>query len=342
MSRSAYYLSLTAFVASLSACGGGSGGGSPGTPGGTTSTVQPQLAISSGNAEVATGEVVDTGSTAIGGGSIGSDAVTGVQLNVGQGSGLNQIARWSIEQIRSHRGQLLAAVSAVVVNTTENCTGGGSVALSWNDADDNNDLSTGDSFSLSFNNCVEDGMRLSSGTIGLSNLVLNGDPSVMGPWSLSASLSFASVQISEGGQTARINGDMSIAAQTTDGVTVSSTVSGTTLSISENSVVKSLRNFNFSYQENQNTLAFSLNYSGTLDIGRLSGRVSFQTSTPFTGTDIINSWPTDGVLVMTGANNATITLTAQGGDAVRLDLDTNGDSAVDQTINTTWTALATI
>lgn len=335
-----HFISLL-LVVGLTGCGGG-GGGSSGGSGGVATTAQPPLAITSANAETTSGEVAESGSNTIGVGSVGGGVFTGAVLSAADRPGLSEIGRWAVDKLIAERGRLTPSLSAVVYTDTLACTGGGSIGITWNDADNDSDFSTGDTFTMTFNNCLEDGIRYGSGTMSMTGLSLTGDPMVVAAWSLGVTLGFTDVQFSIGVESVRINGDMSLSMQTSDGVNVTTVVAGTTLSTRENSQTNTLRNFNFTYTENLSTLAFSLTYSGTVDIGRVSGRVSFATTTPFTGNDVLLNWPTSGELVITGANSSTVTLLAQGGDNVRLDLDTNGDAVTDQSISTTWTALAAL
>src|SRR5690606_38568358 len=134
----------------------------------------------------------------------------------------------------------------------------------------------------------------------------------------------------------------SFSIATPDGDDFEVDMGGTSLAYRIGGYTTTLRNFAFSYTEVVSSGAFNLDYAGTLDIGSLAGRVSFTTTAPFTGNNILEDWPTAGTLLMTGANASTLSLQALGGDNVRISVDANGDGAVDQTIDTTWTALAAI
>ena len=323
----------------LVACGGGGGSGTnPPVGNPVVSTVLDPLPLTAANAPAAAGEVGVDASTVVGAGVTSVVIVSSVSVHQPEQPSLTQITPYSLDLLGRMPGQIPPTVSGVVINVVDTCSGGGTVALTWDDADNNTDFSTGDTFILTFTGCIELGFTL-NGTIALTGFTRVGDPMVMAPWTLGATLTFTGLQLSLGAQSVRIDGDMSYAANTGDGVNVATVISGNTLIVREGGYASTLRSFDFSYTENLNTLAYSLDYSGTVDAQRIDGRVTFQTTSPFTGVDILGTWPTGGSVLITGANSSTVELTAQGGDNVRLDLDANGDTAIDQTINTTWSAI---
>jgi hypothetical protein len=338
MSMNVRISTLGLLVCGLAACGGGGGGGDA-TPG-TGATVFPALALTPANAEAASGGVVTAGSETIGAGDVGSFIITGAVVDTGDRPALAELARWSLDTLYGSRDQLVASLSGVVVNETVACTSG-SISLSWNDADDDGEFSSGDSFSITFNNCVEMDATF-NGSLTMSGFTISGDPNVDIAWSMAATFTFTALTINDGGDSARVDGGMSFSIATLDSDDFEVELSGNSLAYREGTHTTTLRNFIFNYMEEISSGLYSLEYSGTVDIGSLSGRVSFETTTPFTGSDILDSWPSAGTLLITGANASTVTLEALGGDNVRLSIDSNGDSIVDEVIDTTWTELAAI
>lgn len=326
---------LGVLVCGLAACGGGGGGGT--TPG-TISTVFPALALTAANAVEVSGEVATTGDDTIGAGEIGTDIITGVVVDTAESPALSAVARWSLDTVQGLRDNLAASVTGVIVSDTVACSGGGSISVTWDDADNNSVFSSGDTFSMTFNNCIEMGVTI-GGALALSGFVINGDPNVDIAWNMSAAFTFTALTINDGTTSERIDGNMSYSIATLNGDDFDVAISGTQLVYREGVYTTTLRNYSYGYTEEISSGLFSLEYAGTMDIGSLSGRVSFTTTTPFTGTAILDNWPTAGVLLITG-DNSTITVEALGGDNVRLSIDSNGDGGVDQTLDTTWTALS--
>jgi len=81
---------------------------------------------------------------------------------------------------------------------------------------------------------------------------------------------------------------------------------------------------------------FELSYSATLESGRLGGAVRYETAVPFTGPS--DGYPTAGELLVTGANESNVRLVALSSNDVRLEIDEDGDGAVDTngTLVMTW------
>lgn len=328
----AYSLSVLVLIAG---CGGGGGGGSNDN---TASTV---VAITSSNAPQASSEAANSSSQTIGAAGTGSDVITGVAVQA-DSDGRPSIASLVIDQILlidRHSAQLAPAVATgAVISEAISCTGGGNVSVSWNDADNDSDLSAGDSFSLTFNSCIEEGIILNGG-MSLTGLTLYGDPDIVAAWSLGATVSFSSFQASFAGDTATLNGDISLRAETSNGINVETELSGNSLSLQENGRTTTLRSFSYAFIEDLNTLQYTLTASGSLQSSRLGGTVTFSTPNLLTGQNIAVNWPTSGSMKITGANSSSVTLTVLGGDDVRLDVDSDGDGLADDTIFSTWTAL---
>lgn len=336
-------VTIVLLIAGLSACGGGGGGSGTSTLiNSTDSPVYPALALTTSNAETTSGEVANSADIMVGAGSAGSTVVTGVAVQTDKRPSLAELMRWSLTTLDGLRGQIAPTLAGVVVSSSVNCTGGGSVAVSWDDADNDGNFTSGDSFTMTFTNCVELGVTI-SGAIALTGFSLTGDPQLVTsppplPWSLGATFTFTDLYFDDSVNSLRINGDLAYSANTTNGQDVATDISGTRLILRVNGITTTtVRDFAYSYTENLNTLAYALDYSGTADIGSVNGRVTFATTVSFTGSDILSNQPTAGSVLISGASGSTVTLVALGGDNIRLDVDANGDGGVDQSLYTTWT-----
>lgn len=330
-------VTLGIIVCGLAACGGGGGGGS--IPG-TVSTVYPALALTAANAEAVAGEVAALGSDTVGTGDVGTGIITSVVVEKESRPALMDVARWSLDKLHTLQNRLSTSITGVIIDTTEACTGGGTVTVTGDDVPPLGVVSTGDSFTISFNSCVELGITL-SGSLAITNFTLNGDPSVDIAWNMQATFTFTALTISEGLDSLRIDGGMNYSIATSDSDDFVVSISGANLAYREGGHTTTLRSFTFDYLEELSSGLYSLEYAGTADIGSLTGRVMFTTTLPVTG-DLANDWPDTGVVLITGANNSSVTMTILGADAVQLGVDANGDGATDQTIDTTWTALTAL
>ena len=81
--------------------------------------------------------------------------------------------------------------------------------------------------------------------------------------------------------------------------------------------------------------------SGALTGTDVSGRFACQSIVPdeFLIDEDVATGPHSGVLLVTAADNSSMRMVAVGEFNVRLDLDYNGDSVIDESISTTWAAL---
>lgn len=324
-------------ICAVAACGGGGGGGATS---GTGATVPSLLVLTAGNAEAVSAEVTVAGSDTVGAGDIGSSLIAGVVVDAGDRPALSEVTRWSLETLHGLRDQMAVTVSGVVVNDSVSCTSG-SISVSWDDVDNDNEFSSGDSFSMTFSNCVEMGATI-NGSLAMSSFIITGNPDVDIAWNMGAAFTFTALTMNDGVDSVRVDGGMNFSIATLNSDDFEVDINGTSLAYLEGGYTTTLSDYSFSYAEELSSGLYSMEYAGIVNIGSLSGRVSFTTTVPFTGSNILEDWPTAGTLMISGANASTSSLEALGGDTVRLSIDANGDGGVDQTIDTTWTALTAI
>jgi hypothetical protein len=79
-----------------------------------------------------------------------------------------------------------------------------------------------------------------------------------------------------------------------------------------------------------------LSASGTLDSTQLAGVVQYSTPVTFAGEGF--DYPSSGALLVEGENSSA-RLTAIDNVNVTIEVDSNGDGVIDDTINTTWADL---
>lgn len=327
-------------VLALAGCGGG--GGDSSTASGTSPSAGA-LVITTANADDVASEVMTASNDTIGVGDAGSSVVTGVVVsNPNDGTDVLSIARTQVEWLQQIQPQLLSSQMAGVITTnTMNCTPSGTADVQWDDADSDGILSGGDSFSVDFNNCVIEGATY-NGTFSMTINSLTGDPSAVAPWSLGATFSFNQMSFVEGSESGSINGDFTFSISSSNGIQLAVAVTADSLTAVYNGDQATLSSLNIQYTEQSAGGSFSMTMSGTLQSDALNGTVSFQTIQAFTGTDIVNNWPTSGKLEITGADNASVLLIALGGDYVELQVDEDGDAILEATVSTTWTQLASL
>lgn len=322
---------LLSAAAGLAACGGGSGGGSDASAG------ADPVAISATNAPQVAGAAYDASVSLEGAGLGGAGFLTGV-VAVSGADGIDMV-EVIVDRLKASQtwfaDQQAAFVTGAVVTATENCTDGGSFSFTLNDADDNQELSSGDSVSATFNSCSEGGTVL-NGVLSINNIAITGDPAGF-PYSLQLTIQANNFSVTEASETASLNGALTLGRSTSDGVSFSSSISGTSIALTENGGAATLSAFQLGSTEDISSGAYSFDMTATVSSPDIGGAVSIVTDVTFEGVDPAD--PYVGEATITGANNSSVTLIALDEINVRLLVDENGDGATDATIDTTWAAL---
>jgi hypothetical protein len=311
----------------LVACGGGGGGG--GSAG--ISAASP-VTVTSANAT----QVASASLEASDGLSGNTDGVLGI-VPAAVGSTVSadvNIVETIIEQVRKapHSGGSGVSIAAVQ-NVNQNCDSG-SLNLTFNDADNSATLTSGDSVSMSANSCTFSGVTM-NGSISISNVVVIGDQ-ITPPYSMQFSLTTNGFSVSSGGETASINGSGTISESTGDDITFTSSFSGAGIQITAGGESLTLTNYQITEVENEATGAYSVDISATISSSSLGGSITVTTDVPLSGV-----YPYDadaGQITCTGANSS-VTVIVIDSMNVRLDVDSNGDNMIDNTINESWTNL---
>lgn len=317
----------------VAACGGGGGGGGGGNPPPTAGPAM--VSVSAANATAAAGAVFDANQMLAQPGPA-AGVVTGASVSVtGKGFSLADLAR--NELLKFALGQAagtVVATGAQIVGT-KICSGGGSALVTLNDNDGNANISTGDTATLVFTNCVEAGATM-NGSVGLTNVSVTGDPNMAtGTLSLGSTFTLNNFSVVDGADTFTTNGAFNLTISLDQAhVNATTAISGTSLGIVRNGVNLTLTDFSATLTDNLSTDAFTYQSKGTVNSSRLNGAVTFDTLTPFHGTG--SDFPSGGVFKAVGANGTSVTLTTVDNTRVTLGIDANGDGQVDSTLDRTW------
>jgi hypothetical protein len=312
---------------------GGCGGG------GGSSLSSALVSIDSDNAELVAAAVVGPLNPIDGFGEFGSDLLLGavVEPSAGEGFSLADFSRRQLESLKGLEGQLTSELVVGVVHSVAIDCDSGSMSVAWDDADDDDEFSSGDTFSITFNNCRDEALGLTmNGQLALSNFTLTGDP-FSSSWSMVASFSFKNLRMTDGAESISLNGgyNYSIAQ---DGTDYSGNISGSSLTLVEGGFTHDLRDFTIASTFNEATNVNAGTYEGRLISSRIGGSVVFTTPVHFEG--VGDGYPYDGRLKITGADDTSVTLIVIDSATVWLEVDSDGDGSVDDTIMTTWEALA--
>ncbi|MFZ2649627.1 MAG: hypothetical protein WA210_05925 [Burkholderiaceae bacterium] len=329
MHRNLISAGLVGCIAALSACGGGGGAPAPAVP-------TSPATVNAANAASVSSEAYKGGDTLASGGDLSGSAVGAVVAPSGASFSLVRFTSDKLRWLASLEAAPLQVVTGAVTTITRQCPGGGTSARTFDDKDNNNRLSTGDTVSVIFTNCVEGTDRV-NGSFSLDNVTVTGRPGIDTAWNAGVTATFGNLAVTSGGTLlGSVNGGFNLALTTTDGNNITHTINGTSLTATEGSNTRTLTGFTATLELRRSPPAYSYTSSGTLASSRLGGTLTYQTPTPFAG--VGTDFPSSGRLLVTGANNAGVRFTAVG-STVTLEVDANGDGAYETSFNRTWAEL---
>ena len=222
--------------------------------------------------------------------------------------------------------------------TQSPCDGGGSVTISGDIADIiTPTLSPGDFFDIEFNMCNDGLGTVTDGDLHFEVDAFSGD-FLGGLYDMTMTLELDRFRVTTGNDVITTNGGGTVTLNTANSPSVSAGVNGSSMTVDTNTNSETLFNF-ASVQTLDGGLfpaPFTMTASGTLDTSRISGSVRYATPVIFEGFD--NDYPGVGEFLVTG-DGSSARLIAESNVNVRIELDTNADGTVDETISTTWAEL---
>lgn len=323
-----------ALVGLVSACGSGGGDG------GDALVLSPTAALDSSNQWVAAQDVATTGFMPL----LAVQTLTGAQVT--DESALFSIARDQWRKLPSYliQARLNSTLAGVIQSETVPCTVLGSLTVSGVDADNNGEASVGDSLTVSSNGCLEPQGALG----GTLSFVINSLTGTVGSdhYSASLAMTFGNFSLTNSGASASVNGDLALSVAATGVNSATETLSTPSLSVAGTyggvTRTRSLVNYSASTTTTPDAtygILTSYSMSGFLTSSALSSQtISFATHAPFVrrGADY---YPSTGVMLITGANNTQIRLTALSPADVQQALDGDGDGSYESSTTVAWNTL---
>ena len=305
---------------SIAACGGGGGGAAPPAP-------AASLQINSDNAMLASEVSYSAATQTVGIGDL--VGTSGLVADAPGGSAVIAAAQFTkIER---------AVVYNVPFGPEEQlCTGGGSLTISG-DIQSPLTLTADDFFNVSADRC-DDGLgTVIHGALQFTVDSFSGDL-LGGLYQLAMTLEMTNFQVSTAADALTSNGSATVTLDTTSSPFVTAEVRGNSLTTDSNSGRETLSNFVSSQtvDAGQVPSPYTWTASGTLDTTRLDGVVSYSTPVTFAGFD--TDYPNTGELLVRGESSSARLIAVNSTD-VTIEIDSNGDGNVDETISTTWPAL---
>lgn len=216
------------------------------------------------------------------------------------------------------------------------CDLSGTITISG-DVTDPFTLTAGDIFNIDANAC-DDGLgEVLDGLMSVTITAFSGDLNQQ-MYLLGMDASLTALQVTTASDVISSTGDTAVILDTTTTPFVSAVVSGLSMTTSSTGSSESLRNYQTeqTVDAGQQGLPYTLTSSGVLDSTLLASTVSYTTPVQFAG--FATDYPDSGeMLIQSGSSRAR--LVALNNVDVRIDIDSDGNGSVDETILTTWAAL---
>lgn len=328
-------MAASAVVIALAGCGGGGGDGSTSS---TTAKINSDNAASVASRTYsvvealyssginATAQVKSADGSSVGGPS------NGVRLN------LAEFATRRLLKLEAGHTSGEPVVAKAIVSGADSCAFGGSISAIVNDADNSDTLTSGDTGTITFTNCVdEDGIQW-NGAFGFSNLSYTG--SVAAPSrSVGVTFTFSNLRAAYEADSASVNGDLSVQAAITNFAPYSLdlTVAGTSLGVTENNWTETLTQYSARVFVDTSAGTYAYAVAGTVSGTDLPGAVTVDT--PMTLAGSIGTYPTTGMVTARASDGTAARLVVNSATNVRIDVDANADGIFESSQTMTWTQL---
>ena len=321
----------------LAACGGGGGSDAP-----AASNQNPAPAA---KATLSAENYVAVAQESLSSSSYLADASTlavGAEVN-----DANVLVRFGQAQAGKLPGRLAgtqALVTGATTSTTEQCSGGGTVAIVENDLNGNALPDAGDSVLLTATNCIFEGSSF-SGALSLTVNSFSGDIDTA-PFSAVFTMTFDNLTARSTSASSTGNGTMvlSLNAPTSSSQTASlkSTQFTTTSTYGSASYSRTLDDY--TVVVDSNTQSFNNRSTTTAAAGTLtssafdSKSVTIATPVPFVRT-FTQRYPASGQATATGANGAVVRVTAISNTQVMIELDADANGSFETSVTKLWSEL---
>jgi hypothetical protein len=319
----------------LTACGGGGGGDDGSTP--PTGVTNTPLAIDASNYVAVATESVSAVSYVLD---------TTEFFNGAQVSSERVLLDFARAQALKLPGWFATATprpSGAELTETMPCSGGGSMQITLNDINGNEDLDAGDSTTMVAMNCVEFDSTV-NGTLVMQITTLSGD--LEGDvYDLGVTMTFSNLSVAMAEGSTVGNGSMSMEMAMTGPDTGSLELKFNELTMTgtygSDSYSRKMWNFDISerYDLVNSMFRGETALSGTLGSSALASKaVVLSTLQPMVSVGE-DEYPSSGQILATGATGSKMRMTAQNATTVLIELDANGDDNYESSVSKPWNEL---
>ncbi len=233
---------------------------------------------------------------------------------------------------------VLAKVQAADIFTDIVPCDTGEATVTWNDADNNLMISTGDTFDILFVMCffADTGATL-DGATSLTDMTVMGDPvDQIPPWRLATTIGFDNLSGTDAAGTAILDGTLDLDLSSNDNVVINLAISTASLTVQQSGSNEVLTNYLLTAIFDLNALTEVISANGTLASSLLEGTLTFETFQDFMVIGDDN--PSAGQLLISDSSSSVL-LTVLDNINVQLDIDLDLDGTIDQTIVVPWSEL---
>ena len=202
-------------------------------------------------------------------------------------------------------------------------------------------LSVGDNFLVDYDNCDDGAGEVIDGTIDLTVSAFEGDIIFSGMYDLSMTMVISTLQVTTLTEVLSTSGNATARLNLLQPLYAEATVSGSSITMDYNSMSDTLIDFSSMQTVDASALdqPYTMVTQGTLSTTRLAGPVDYSTPVMFAGLGA--NYPYTGEFLVVGENSS-LRLVADNDVDVHIDIDSDGDTVVDETIVTTWAELASM
>ena len=214
----------------------------------------------------------------------------------------------------------------------------GEATVTWNDADNNLMISTGDTFDVLFVMCFfADTETTLDGTTSLTDMTVTGDPfNQVAPWHLATTIGFDNLSGTDSAGTAILDGNLDLDLNSNDNVIVDLSIGIASLTAQQSGVNEALSNYVLTATFDLNTLTEVVSTNGTLTSSSLEGTVTFETLQEFIVIGDDN--PSTGQLLISDSSSSVLA-TVLDNISVQLEIDLDLDGTIDQMMIVPWSEL---
>lgn len=252
-------------------------------------------------------------------------------------------ARLNLAEFATRRLAALASsddgspATKAITSSGEACPGGGVLSVSVDDADASNGLSTGDSGSMTFVDCLFAGVSV-NGRFSFGQVVVTGAAGAPSR-SIGATFTFEGFRAASLSGATAVDGDMSVQAAVTQvaPIVLDMTVSGSRLSVTENAETGTLASYAARIVVDDTAGSYAYSVTGVVTGPGLPDALTLSTPTALTGR--VGTFPSAGQLVATASDGSAVRITATSPTSVTVEIDGNGDGGFESSQPLTWAQL---